>query len=228
MTGKVPSNPSPNIAEGFAYTIRVENLVGPLLSEADLVVLSGHASRRDGADRGPGGRGRLGHDHGTVLYRLCGGDGLRLQLRHDVEWRDRRCDGAGPGECHHLKPADLHQYRQRTTASLDVNPANNSNSGAVQVRASSLAGLVFRDFNDNGTFDANDTGIAGVTMTLSGTDLNGTPVSRTATTGAGGAYAFTFLPQGSYTVTQGTITETYLTARRPFRGPAAGRRAGPR
>ncbi len=43
-------------------------------------------------------------------------------------------------------------------------------------------------------------GIPGVTITLTGTDAAGTPVSTTATTDAGGNYAFTGLLAGTYTV----------------------------
>ena len=57
------------------------------------------------------------------------------------------------------------------TTSLEENLANNSNSGQVTVESGSLAGLVFRDFNDNGVQDPGDTGIGGVTTLLDQYDV---------------------------------------------------------
>ena len=39
-------------------------------------------------------------------------------------------------------------------------------------------------------------------LTLSGTDLNGNPINRTASTDANGTYTFTELLQVTYTVTE--------------------------
>src|SRR6185369_17093752 len=49
-------------------------------------------------------------------------------------------------------------------------------------------------------FDAGDAPLAGITVTLSGTDSNNQPVSRTTTTDADGEFVF-LVPPGSYTVT---------------------------
>ncbi|THF60669.1 DUF7933 domain-containing protein [Pseudothauera rhizosphaerae] len=66
-----------------------------------------------------------------------------------------------------------------------------------------IEGRVFLDYDDDGVLDAPpDHGIGGVVLELTGTDVNGNPVSRTATTAADGSYAFTGLPLGTYTVTQ--------------------------
>ena len=48
-------------------------------------------------------------------------------------------------------------------------------------------------------------------MTLSGTAFDGTPITRTVNTASNGTFTFGLLPQGTYTLTQGTISETYLT-----------------
>ncbi len=80
----------------------------------------------------------------------------------------------------------------------------------------SLAGVVFEDFsataanNNNGAFNGGENPIAGVTLTLTGTDLNGNAINATAQTDATGAYVFTDLlpPQGGTTY---TITETQPT-----------------
>ena len=96
------------------------------------------------------------------------------------------------------------------TISFDANSDNNSNSGPVTINASSIAGTVFRDFNDDAVIDGTDTGIAGVTMTLTGTAFDGTPITRTTTTAADGSFGFLGLPEGTYTVTQGAIGEAHL------------------
>ncbi len=85
-------------------------------------------------------------------------------------------------------------------------PGNNESSSTVMVKpAASIGGRVFYDQNDNGDVDAADTGIAGVTLTLTGTDLNGNLISLTTTSDASGDYRFVGLPpSGStgYTITQ--------------------------
>ncbi|MEJ1959221.1 MAG: SdrD B-like domain-containing protein, partial [Nitrosomonadales bacterium] len=69
----------------------------------------------------------------------------------------------------------------------------------------SLSGTVFNDVNFNGTLDSGEPGIAGVTLTLTGTDLLGNTVNQTTTTDSTGKYSFTGLltPNGSgYTITE--------------------------
>lgn len=71
--------------------------------------------------------------------------------------------------------------------------------------AGRLAGSVYIDSNGNGVRDAGEPGIAGVTVSLGGSDVHGTPVSRTVTTDASGAYLFNdLLPSngGGYTLTE--------------------------
>jgi large repetitive protein len=71
----------------------------------------------------------------------------------------------------------------------------------------SLTGTVFRDDNNDGIKQATEPGIAGVTVTVSGTDVNGAPVNKTLTTDANGVYSANDLKAGTY-----TITETQPTA----------------
>ena len=69
----------------------------------------------------------------------------------------------------------------------------------------SLSGIVYNDNDDNGQQDPSEPGIAGVTITLTGTDLNGFPVSFTAVTGDNGLYRFNNLPlpnSSGYTITE--------------------------
>lgn len=64
--------------------------------------------------------------------------------------------------------------------------------------SSSLAGTVFGDDDNDGVIDAGEDGIEGVTVTLTGTDDLGNPVSRTTTTDGDGAYSFADLRPGTY------------------------------
>ncbi|WP_417248289.1 SdrD B-like domain-containing protein [Celeribacter sp.] len=107
-------------------------------------------------------------------------------------------------------PQEFTNEAEITTSSLDVNPNNNTNKGDVDVVSSSISGTVFRDFNNDVVIDAEDTGIKNVTVTVSGTAFDGTPITATATTDANGNYTVPNLPRGTYTVTRGTVSEAYL------------------
>jgi uncharacterized repeat protein (TIGR01451 family) len=76
------------------------------------------------------------------------------------------------------------------------------NNDFGKLKASSIAGFVYFDANDNGTMDNGEAPIAGVTVTLTGTDASGAAVQKTATTAADGSYKFDTLKQGNYTVTE--------------------------
>ena len=90
---------------------------------------------------------------------------------------------------------------------------------------SSLAGYSYVDANGNGTFDAGETPLAGVSIALAGTDDLGNPVSQSATTAADGSYSFTGLRPGTY-----SLSETRRPAMSPAPPPPAARvaaRSGP-
>lgn len=84
----------------------------------------------------------------------------------------------------------------------------------------SLAGEVYGDNDASGTLNAGDTGIAGVTVTVTGTDDLGAAVSAATTSAAAstapgspavGTYSFPWLRPGTYTVTvtQATVPASY-------------------
>ncbi|MFO0512435.1 MAG: SdrD B-like domain-containing protein, partial [Gammaproteobacteria bacterium] len=94
-------------------------------------------------------------------------------------------------------------------------PSSGSANNNFGERVGSLAGSVYQDtgagtlanFN-NGVRDAGEPGIAGVAVTLTGTDAAGGAVNRTATTDASGNYSFDDLLEagaGGYAVTEGAI-----------------------
>lgn len=68
--------------------------------------------------------------------------------------------------------------------------------------ASSLSGYVYLDGNGNGLRDANERGIGGVSVTLSGTNDLGQPVGLMRSTDASGFYRFDGLRPGTYTITE--------------------------
>src|SRR5829696_4696066 len=88
-----------------------------------------------------------------------------------------------------LAPARLRRSRPR----LGFEPLE-----AREVPAS-LAGRVFLDFDNSGAANGPDTGISGVTITLTGGALT-TPL--TTTTDSQGNYTFSDVAAGTYTVTQ--------------------------
>jgi hypothetical protein len=88
-------------------------------------------------------------------------------------------------------------------ASIPVATGQTSaNNNFGERAAAALSGAVYVDTNNDGVFGGSETGIVGVTVNLSGVDLDGNNVTRTTTTGTNGAYAFTGLPPGTYSVTE--------------------------
>ena len=91
-----------------------------------------------------------------------------------------------------------------------VSGENNTTVDAGFYKPASLGDFVWEDKNGNGVQDAGEPGIAGVTVTLTGTTGNGTPVTLTATTDANGKYLFPNLQPGTYKVTFGTPTGGFV------------------
>jgi len=92
------------------------------------------------------------------------------------------------------------------SVSLTAGQSSTGNDfGYVFPSNASISGTVYSDANKNSVLDSGETGIGGVTVTLSGP--NGTV---TTTTASNGTYSFTGLPAGSYIIsapsTAGTKT----------------------
>ena len=68
--------------------------------------------------------------------------------------------------------------------------------------ASSISGVVYFDKDASGTKNAGDLPLAGVAVSLTGTDINGAAVSLATTTLADGSYTFGNLVAGTYKVTE--------------------------
>ena len=82
--------------------------------------------------------------------------------------------------------------------------ANNKDTEptVVKIDPASLDGYVYVDKDNDGINDAGEKPIAGVIMTLTGTDIFGASVTRTAVTNAAGYYNFVNLMPGTYHVNQ--------------------------
>jgi hypothetical protein len=74
---------------------------------------------------------------------------------------------------------------------------------------STLSGLAFNDLNHNGTQDSGENSLAGVTVTLTGTDSTNHSVKLQQTTDASGAFSFTGLNAGTYGLSV-TSTSGYI------------------
>ncbi len=72
----------------------------------------------------------------------------------------------------------------------------------VKIDPASLDGYVYVDKDDDGIKDGGEKPIAGVIMTLTGTDIFGASVTRTTVTNANGFYQFVNLMPGTYHVNQ--------------------------
>lgn len=92
-----------------------------------------------------------------------------------------------------------------------------------ELTPSVIHGFAYIDANNNGTRDAAETGIPGVTVTLTGVDDRGQTVNRMTTTDTAGRYEFGHLRRGTYTLSE-TQPTAYLDnpdEDRDLLGPAA-------
>lgn len=90
----------------------------------------------------------------------------------------------------------------------EITLVNNTSQATtfLEPQPASLSGFVYVDANDDGNFAANESPIAGVTVTLVGTDVSGNAVSLTRLTGTDGAYRFDNLKAGTYRIVESQPT----------------------
>ncbi len=96
-----------------------------------------------------------------------------------------------------------------STIKLNSTSNNLINYNFGELRPAAIAGSVYLDSNSNGIKETGETAIAGVSLTLSGTNDLGQSVSRATTTTADGSYSFGNLRPGTYMVTE-TQPANYL------------------
>lgn len=88
---------------------------------------------------------------------------------------------------------------------IDSLPTGGSAANRFGELAAVLRGEVYLDADNDGLLDPGESGLDGVTVTLSGSDITGSPVNRSTTTASGGAWRFDDLVAagpGGYTVSQ--------------------------
>ena len=88
-----------------------------------------------------------------------------------------------------------------TNIRLDAG-VNGANNNFGELLPASLGGFVYLDANNNGTKQPPEAGISGAAISLTGTDDLGAAVTMSGATGVDGAYAFTNLRPGTYTLTE--------------------------
>ena len=71
-----------------------------------------------------------------------------------------------------------------------------------EIASGSIAGSIYVDVNNNGVRDVGETGIAGQTVNLAGTNVLAIAVTASAITDASGNYQFLTLLGGTYSITQ--------------------------
>ncbi len=85
----------------------------------------------------------------------------------------------------------------------DTNTANNTDTEPTTLAVpGSISGVAYLDVNRNGVNDSGDTLLPNVQIALSGTDIQGSSVSRQATTDTNGAYTFSNVLPGTYQLVQ--------------------------
>jgi protocatechuate 3,4-dioxygenase beta subunit len=100
------------------------------------------------------------------------------------------------------KDSDADVVTGRTICTTLVAGESDVTWDAGLVVIASICGHVYHDVNDNGIFEASESGIENVTVTLSGTDDLGQSVSATTQTAGNGRYCFDSLRPGTYTITE--------------------------
>ncbi|MEM7243087.1 MAG: SdrD B-like domain-containing protein [Pseudomonadota bacterium] len=218
VDSKVATPSQVNLLEGFDYTIRVAVNVGPGLVEADEVIV---------ADSFPANMELTGPPvlnvvAGSVSRTDCFGDVGDTSFTCFLGTFEQDLSGANPAPGFvditipvvvtsiTSDPQTLSNTANIETESFESDGTNNDSSGDIIVNASSISGTLYRDFNEDGTQIATDIGVAGVTLTLTGTAIDGSTITETVTTDANGDYSFSFLPAGTYSVTRGAVSEDFV------------------
>lgn len=88
---------------------------------------------------------------------------------------------------------------------ITLSPGGNSLANNFgEVRPASLSGFVFDDARNDGLKGADEAGVGGTTVALTGTDDRGNPVLATTVSRADGSFEFEVLRPGTYTLSETT------------------------
>ncbi|MGV3607065.1 MAG: Ig-like domain-containing protein [Planctomycetaceae bacterium] len=94
--------------------------------------------------------------------------------------------------------ADSFTYTMRDPGGLTSTATVNLT--VLEFIPSTLSGYSYIDSNNNGVKDSGELPLAGITITLTGTDANNATISKTAVTAADGSYSFANLAPGAYSL----------------------------
>lgn len=225
VVSKTPSVTPVNLREDFNFVVKVRNNAGAGLAEADNVVVSDTLPAGMELTGTPTVAIVAGSTTATTCTGVAGSTSFSCNLGTVSPGGDVNITVPVQLVTVTSNPQVFTNTASVATSSLDTVPANNSNSGTVTVNSSSLAGRVFRDFNNDGLVTAGDTGIAGIIMTLSGTSFDGATINRTVATDASGNYNFANIPQGTYSIMEGAVAEAHLNDGTDTAGTAGGNTA---
>ncbi len=226
VVSKVADPSTVNLREGFNFIITVRNNSGTVngvqLAEADNVEVTDSLP----ANMELTGTPSVTSGTGSVTLSSCTGAAGETSFSCNLG----TFDSGGVVEitvpvkvtATTSNPQTITNSAEISTSSMDVDPDNNENSGPVDVVSSSVSGTVFRDFDNDVELDSEDSGLSGVTVTLTGTAFDGTSVNVQTTTDGNGAYSFDNLPEGTYSVTRGDVSESYLVDGGSSAGTAGG------
>lgn len=221
IVSKTASVASIAVRRPFSWTAVVRNNTGPSLAEADTVTVT---------DMLPPGMELTGPPTavptaGTASLTTCSGVAAQTSFTCQL---GTMSSGAVVEITIPVRMVSVPASGSSTnaisvsTTSRDIDPTNDADSSAVVVQGSSLSGVVFRDFNDDGAVDGTDTGVVGVQMTIRGQAFDLTPITRTVTTGPGGVWVVDGLPEGTYVVERGAVSEAHLVDGRQTAGDRGG------
>lgn len=203
------------VGANFNWVATLRNLAGPTFAEADDVVVS---------DNLPAGMFLTGTpfitDPGSAAeFTTCTGVAGETSFECELGTfdEDSELTITIPVRVPEITtdPTTFENTISVTTSSRDIVPGNNSTTGDVTIEGANISGFVYRDFDDDGLLNNNDTGISGISMTLTGNAFNGVAVSKSTTTDGSGEFIFDGLPASDpvdgYTITRGTVSEAFLT-----------------
>lgn len=212
---KVPSVSTVDLRKEFSWTITVKNSDAPGMDVAEWVTL---------VDELPVGM-ELTAPPTTTAGTCTGAIGQRTIT---CELGDINAGSSVTITLHTKITEKSAQSAQNSataeTLSFEDKPSDNTGTGSVTtVQGSSIGGTLYRDFDADDTKDAVDTGIAGITITVTGTaEHDGATITRTVTTDADGTYRFDDLPPGTYSVSYGNVSENHLNDGKALAGSGAG------
>ncbi|HYG32029.1 MAG TPA: SdrD B-like domain-containing protein [Methylophilaceae bacterium] len=228
VVSKIPSASPVNLRQAFNFIVKVRNNAGAGLAEADEVVVSDSLPTNMELTATPTIALVAGSTTSSTCTGSAGSTSFTCNLgtvssggEVDITVPVRVVAITSSGQVFNNKATVVTTSRDINGGS-DPDAGNNFNNGNVTVNGSSIAGRVFRDFNNNGIVDGDDNGIAGITITLTGTSFDGETINRTVTTDANGNYQFSNLPQGTYQVSEGSVADTSLTDGIDTAGTAGG------